>query len=328
MIETAKTPEFQNFFTVPLDEKIAKIIQMPDRQKLFDAYINLFSGFSRVNWTNKYSLGRAWQTAITQCDAFIKTKNMNNPAAIYIKDVYQSHKKYWSRIIMTHQNRENTINANTDNIKQFRAQAENMIRESVGIINLILEQYNTRAYEQIVTHQQQAQSQPTMTPQTKNKHIYPEKNTLVNSAAQSGHFPMVRNAKKQMATVLQEKPLTNVPGPTLHPQAMPATNQREIKNILHKQGEAPVKSDPITKHTTKSVAQPIKKSGALPAVRNITKQPNVVKQVNQTDAKDTKKIVAFARAKKQIELQQIQNKLQIQQKIQMLAIAQHWQNVA
>ena len=72
--------KFQEKFVVPVPANIAKIVDERDRKILADSYLKLYSGFSWINWTNGHSLGRAWQTALTQCESFINTKKNNNPA--------------------------------------------------------------------------------------------------------------------------------------------------------------------------------------------------------------------------------------------------------
>ena len=103
--------------------------------------LKLFSGFSWINWTNKKSLGRSWHNALGQCDGFIKSKNPENPVTKYMKCTYDAHKKYWSKVIMTNQNSQNTLNKPEIEAKQMRAYGIKLIREAMGIINLIYEQF-------------------------------------------------------------------------------------------------------------------------------------------------------------------------------------------
>ena len=59
---------------VKIDKDVAKKIDAAERKKLFNSYLTLYSGFAWVNWTKKQSLGRAWQTALGQCEEFLKNK--------------------------------------------------------------------------------------------------------------------------------------------------------------------------------------------------------------------------------------------------------------
>lgn len=132
----------QQKFIIQIDSKTLNRIRPFDRTELVKCYIQMFSGFAWVNWTNKFSLGRAWQTALTQCGAFCEPKNNKNPAAKYLQATFKAHKKYWSQIIMTHKNRENTINPNDAHVKNLRQHGQRMIREAMDKINLILSRYN------------------------------------------------------------------------------------------------------------------------------------------------------------------------------------------
>ena len=139
--------EFQEKFVVPVPANIAKIVDERDRKILADSYLKLYSGFSWINWTNRHSLGRAWQTALTQCESFINTKKNNNPALKHLRNVFKSHKKYWSRVIMTHHDSGNKISGNADWVAQMRAYGMQLVRQAMDKINLILSRYNERIEE-------------------------------------------------------------------------------------------------------------------------------------------------------------------------------------
>ena len=136
-----QTAQSQEKFVIKIDKNLAKIIDCDTRKKLTDAYLKLFSGFSWINWTNKKSLGRSWHNALGQCDGFIKSKNPENPVTKYMKCTYDAHKKYWTKVIMTNQNSQNTLNKPEIEAKQMRAYGIKLIREAMGIINLIYEQF-------------------------------------------------------------------------------------------------------------------------------------------------------------------------------------------
>jgi hypothetical protein len=134
--------EQQNRFVIKLDKSIERIIDSDTRKKLVNAYLKLFSGFAWVNWTEKQSLGCAWQNALGQCESFLKTKNKANPATKYLHNVAAAHKTYQSRIIMTNENSPNTINKTPEEIKRLKKYGIAQIREAMDRINLILARYN------------------------------------------------------------------------------------------------------------------------------------------------------------------------------------------
>lgn len=325
----------QEQFVIQIDPQIAKIVSPIDRKELAAAYLQMFSGFAWRNWTNKYSLGRAWQTALAQCAAFTDTKNDKNPAAKYLKNVYDAHKKYWSRVIMTHGGRNNTINPDDQEIKKLRAHGERMIREAMDKINLILARYNERT-EELTAQQTQAQTQhhavqpqPQAQPQagmmpmpSMAQTVAQERPAVVQAAQQSGAFATVRDTVKRPNAAIADKPADM-------PMAMPA----QAKPVVQKPAETKPAHTPteireqppqtVVQHAPKSVAQRVKPSGALPATQDKVKQQNVVKTET--------KVEEFAKAEKRIEIsaeQRAQIQMEFQKRIQMWQLGQFKQNAA
>ena len=332
--------ENQEKFIIHVDPQIAKIVLPFERKEMAEAYLTMFTGFTWRNWTNKYSLGRAWQTALAQCGTFCDTKNKKNPAAKYLKNVYDAHKKYWSRVIMTHGARDNLINPDDQEIKKLRAHGERMIREAMDKINLILARYNERTEELIATQSKekaqmhtpaQAQSvhQPGAAPAQAPMHALPQApqqvaqnsvKSVAQPAQQSGAFAMVRDTVKKPTTAIADKPV-EVPTVVAKPaQAKPIEKKQEhpaVKPVVAQ------KQKPIVHHMPKAVAAPVKKSGALPAVRDNVKQQNIVKS--------EEKVKEFQVAQQRLEIsakQRAQLQLKFQQQIQMWQIGQFKQNAA
>lgn len=236
--------ENQEKFIIHVDPQIAKIVSPFDRKELAVAYLQMFSGFAWRNWTNKYSLGRAWQTALAQCGAFCDTKNEKNPAAKYLKNVYDAHKKYWSRVIMTHGARDNLINPDDQEIKKLRAHGERMIREAMDKINLILARYNERV-EELTAQQTQAQTQHHMTQPTA-----PTERSQTQPLPQAGAVAQ-QNTPPQVDMMVQAN-------------AMPMPSM----------AQAAAQERPAMAQAAKSVAQPAQQSGAFAMVRDAVKRPN------------------------------------------------------
>lgn len=368
--------EFQEKFVIKLDANIAKIVTPFDRRELVSAYLQLFSGFAWVNWTNRHSLGRAWQTALAQCGTFTETKNKNNPAAKYLNNVYGAHKKYWSRVIMTHDGRDNTINPDDKKIKELRTHGEKMIRAAMDKINLILARYNERT-EELVAAQAKKKTQMHQAPQPwpamqaqhaqaaaeQAQNNQPEKlaasamqnqqkqqnampmpipqvaeqvkatqneqqnvKSVAQPAQQSSAFAMVRNTVKQPTKAVADKPV-EVPG-KIHEQDKPQIEQ--VKKPAPQPIEMKKQEEkPMVHYMAKSVAAPVQKSGALPAVRDIQKQNNVVKS---KEIQKIKPLVQFKAAQQRVEINMAQQRAQMQmnfqRQIQMWQFGQFRQNAA
>lgn len=149
----------QEKFIINLAPSIARRVGGADRKILVRAYLKLFNGFSFVNWSNGHTLGRAWQTAFSQCDAFTKNRNPGNLAASYLASVFASHKKYWSRVIMTYRHSVRKIDQDGQEAHKIRARGMEMIRGAMDTINLILARYDERAKE-VITEQSQSAPAP------------------------------------------------------------------------------------------------------------------------------------------------------------------------
>jgi hypothetical protein len=120
---------------------------------------------------------------------------------------------------------------------------------------------------------------------------------------------MVRDTVKKPTTAIADKPV-EVPTVVAKPaQAKPIEKKQEqpaVKPVVAQ------KQKPIVHHMPKAVAAPVKKSGALPAVRDNVKQPNVVKS--------KEKVKEFQVAQQRLEIsakQRTQMQLKFQQQIQM-----------
>lgn len=310
--------QFQQKFVIRVDANIAKIVLTADRHEIATAYLQMFSGFAWVNWTNKYSLGRAWQTALAQCGSYIENKAGKNPASKYLVSVYAGHKKYWSRVIMMHNARENTINPDDEKIKQLRAHGANMIQAAMDKINLILARYNERTEELIATQTKQATTQATAgitknTPQqVKAQKPQPQQQQLQsvpNAHATHGGATVAPVAKE--STVRMPQAVAQKAQQTHKPVATPAM--------------APA---PVVKPVVIPAPQPVA-TMAKPQVAHTPQQKHVatpIKPLNTAQKQDNR--VAFNTAKQRIEQQSAQAKLAMQQKLKIWMIGQKYQNAA
>mgnify|MGYP003288887136 CR=1 FL=1 len=255
--------EFQEKFTIPVPANIAKIVDARDRKILAESYLKLFSGFSWVNWTNGYSLGRAWQTALRQCETFIKTKKANNPALKHLDNTYKSHKKYWSRVIMTHRNSENKISGTSEWVAQMRAYGMQLIREAMDKINLILARYNERI-EELLAEQQMTHSS-TQAKSSKN---------MSGGAIQSGNHNGGITAEPKTATAQQKNTAEN-------------TNEHQAKLVAAQEQNA---------HATQSAAHQTNSAATAPERARAAQQSHAAAHLDQADTTTVSKKQALERA--------------------------------
>ena len=286
-VQTAQTLEKQEKFVIKIDKKLAKIIDSDTRKKLTDAYLKLFSGFAWVNWTNKQSLGRAWHNALGQCEGFIKTKSPSNPVTKYLKRTYSAHKKYWSRVIMTNQNSQNTLNKPENESKQMRAYGIKQIREAIGIINLIYEQFKQYeiefAVDKVAIKTAETSNTQSSSPQTQpvaqvQEQAMPAVQKNVAQTQQQTAQPQLQAIAKPQKVIQPSVQIQQATQPVaqVQEQAMPAVQ----KNVAQLQQQT---------------AQPQLQAIAKPQQ---VKQPSV--QIQQAQVKVPEQEKAVAQVQKQI----------------------------
>ena len=305
----------QQRFVIQIDSKTLNRVKPFDRQELVQAYLQLFSGFSWVNWTNGYSLGRAWQTALSQCDAFCGSKNDKNPAAKYLKATCSAHKKYWSQIIMTHKNRENTVNPKDARVLALREHGKRMIREAIDKINLILARYNE--YTLDVTMSQEAQrEQQALSGQRAQK---AQQSQMPQQAGQAASVPQAQAMAKQVAMPQQARQVASVP------QAQASVSQAQA---VAKQVAMPQQvRQPQAQTMAKQVAMPqqARQVASVPQAQTVAKQVAMPQQARQAasvpQAQTVVKQVAMPQQVKQANVamgakQQVHKSVETQQQIQ------------
>ncbi|MDO4423491.1 MAG: hypothetical protein Q4C08_01695 [Pseudomonadota bacterium] len=269
----------QQKFVIQIDSKTLQRVKPFDRAELVECMLKLFSGFSWVNWTNGHSLGRAWQTALSQCGAFCDTKNDKNPAAKYLKAAAKGHKKYWSGVIMTHKNRENTINPSDPRVLALREHGKRMIRTAIDQINLILARYNE--YTLDISMSQQAQQESATQTQAAQKHAQSASQPAPESAAQP--------AQQQMAATSEQKE---------EPQAQKMATEIPAREVVAKPAVKTVELPQAQKTPT---AIPARETVAKPAVKTV-ELPQAQKLATAIPARE----VAANPAVKTVELPQAQ----------------------
>lgn len=246
-----QTAQSQEKFVIKIDKNLAKIIDSDTRKKLTDAYLKLFSGFSWINWTNKKSLGQSWHNALGQCDGFIKSKNPENPVTKYMKCTYDAHKKYWSKVIMTNQNSQNTLNKPEIEAKQMRAYGIKLIREAMGIINLIYEQFKQYQIEFSVDKNAIKTAEVSNTPKAQatakvQEQVKPQQ--VKQPAVQMPQAQAIAKTQEQIKPQQAKQPAVQMP----QVQAT-AKTQEQVKPAIQAQPVAKVAEQAKAQHAPKPV---------------------------------------------------------------------------
>ena len=267
MTTQVQTAQSQEKFVIKIDKNLAKIIDSDTRKKLTDAYLKLFSGFSWINWTNKKSLGQSWHNALGQCDGFIKSKNPENPVTKYMKCTYDAHKKYWSKVIMTNQNSQNTLNKPEIEAKQMRAYGIKLIREAMGIINLIYEQFKQYQIEFSVDKNAIKTAEVSNTPKAQatakaQEQVKPQQ--VKQPAVQMPQAQAVAKVQEQVKPQQVKQPALQMPQAQATAKAQEQVKPQQVpKPVQWHQAQAKIQNQVKTIAKPQQVKQPEQKIMAL-----------------------------------------------------------------
>ena len=123
---------------IKLTPRIAKRVPKEVRAELVKQYRKLFTGFSLAKWTKNNSWGRAWQNGINLNGAMImiakKQLTPNNQAVKYMENVHTAYKKHWSKMSMTHPERDTKPKLSDKVLKKMHAHAMRMINDATNAI--------------------------------------------------------------------------------------------------------------------------------------------------------------------------------------------------
>lgn len=115
-----------------------------DKKKIYDAYFQLYYNLTLVNWLKGGGLGQAWFKALQQLKSFVSSKRNENPAVVYMHKMYAAHNTRWSKILMTHPYKDETIKCPTDKKQEWEKTASKNINSGLGVLNEHLRKYETK----------------------------------------------------------------------------------------------------------------------------------------------------------------------------------------
>ncbi len=262
---------------------------------------------------------------------FYQDQEQKNPAAKYLNNVLGAHKKYWSRIIMTHPSRENTINPTDKKIQELRATGTNMIRTAMDTINLILARYNEYIEEMTIN-----QSNDNAKPQ---QNMQPVARTMAKpiekQVPQQNAQPVARTVAKPVEKQVPQQNIQPVTRAVAKPveKLMPQQNIQPVARAVTKPVEKQMPQQNI-QPVARAVAKPIEKTMVQQNnQKNIQKIPNIPEKRIEPKAellKTAQKRVE-TNTKKHVELnaqQRAQIQQSFQQRLQIWKLNQFKQNAA
>lgn len=126
----------------------AKQLSDADKKKLSSNYFELFYNLTATNWLRGGNLGRAWYVALNQMKQYITAQAPNNPAAMYLRQVFAAHNTRWAQIMMTSPHRNDTIDAPADKRAEWTARVAQKTTAALNDLNSVLAQYRVETKTQ------------------------------------------------------------------------------------------------------------------------------------------------------------------------------------
>lgn len=120
----------------------AKQLSESDKKKISKFYFRLFFNLAFTNWLRGKTLGQSWYMALSQLEQFVKSKNANNPAALYLRQVFAAHKARWSQVIMTNKHRDDMLQGSPEEKKQWNQRVAKSVSEAMNTLNDTLKAYD------------------------------------------------------------------------------------------------------------------------------------------------------------------------------------------
>lgn len=136
---------FEQYMAVIAGGNIAKNqekqLSAAEKKQISESYFKMFCGLAFVNWIQGGTLGQAWFKALEQVKSFISAKNANNPAAMYMKQIFAAHNTRWSKLIMTSPNKDSQASVSPEQRAEWIARATRDTNAGLNSLNQILAQY-------------------------------------------------------------------------------------------------------------------------------------------------------------------------------------------
>jgi len=115
-------------------QSTTKQLSQNDMHAIRFAMAELFFGFARLNWVAGKKYGIAREEAMQLVSSFIETrrKNIKNPVAVYMYQIFLENKNKWAKMIMDSKKSNQPINCPPECIKKSQSDGINMVNRGLG----------------------------------------------------------------------------------------------------------------------------------------------------------------------------------------------------
>ncbi len=117
------------------------MISNADKEKISQAYFQLFYALTLSHWMRSGTLGQAWYKALEQVKTFISAQDKLNPAVSYMQQLSFSHNLRWSKIMMTNKNKDQTLQHTTEDMDTWKQYVINDVNKALETLKGMIKQY-------------------------------------------------------------------------------------------------------------------------------------------------------------------------------------------
>lgn len=128
-----------------LQKSTEKQLAESDRQRISQAYFDLFYNLTATTWLRGGSLGHAWYTAMAQMKSFVSARDAQNPAAMYMRQLVAAHNARWGQLMMTSPHRDDVIDVSPQLRQEWSQRVAKKSTAALAILNQILAAYKQAA---------------------------------------------------------------------------------------------------------------------------------------------------------------------------------------
>lgn len=113
-----------------------------DKKVISESYFKLFFNLTYANWLRGKTLGESWFTALSQLEQFVKSKNANNQAALYLRQIFAAHKTKWAHVMMTNKHRDDVLQPTPEQKQKWNQQTAQNVTAAMNSLNTTLKIYD------------------------------------------------------------------------------------------------------------------------------------------------------------------------------------------
>lgn len=132
--------KLESYRLMMMGQKNAKTeLTQKEKEQITKAYSDLVLGIISTKWAQKgKTLGQAWYDSLNEMEAFVKDKEASNPANLYLKQLFSSHKVKWQQLMMTDKNKDEMLDCSAEELGALSKYGQQEIAKNKAILDGII----------------------------------------------------------------------------------------------------------------------------------------------------------------------------------------------